>query len=235
MNVVGLTLLVPEKSDVERDMVASAWIASGGEVLHLGRFWEPPSIKPQTVRVYGNDTFCLVLQQKLGLELCSPPDELIFTVPKQFLRRSVSQKKLGELTEQDFPAFFKPVTPKLFRAHIYENFGELSAECKGLSGQTAVMVSEPVTFTAEARCFVLNRTVLDCSIYDGEADVAAAAAAVKELIGGIVAPSALVVDVGFIKDQGWALVEFNAAWGAGLNGCRADRVLPCIAAASTPG
>jgi hypothetical protein len=234
MNVVGLKLFVPEKSDVERDMVASAWIAAGGEVIRLGRFWEPPSIEPRTVRVYGNDTFCLVLQQKLGLELISPPDELIFTVPKKFLRRSVAQKKLGELTESAFPAFFKPVTPKLFKARIYENIGELSAECKGLSDQTAVIASAPVTFTAEARCFVLNRAVLDCSIYDGEADGPTAAAAVKELVGEIDAPSALVVDVGFIKDQGWALVEFNAAWGAGLNGCRADRVLPCIAAASTP-
>ncbi|MBV6626222.1 MAG: ATP-grasp domain-containing protein [Rivularia sp. (in: Bacteria)] len=32
-------------------------------------------------------------------------------------------------------------------------------------------------------------------------------------------PSATVIDVGVIKGRGWAVVEQNAAWGAGLYGC----------------
>jgi hypothetical protein len=38
--------------------------------------------------------------------------------------------------------------------------------------------------------------------------------------------------VGFVADRGWAVIEFNAAWGAGLNGCNAAKVLPAILAAS---
>ena len=73
----GLTLLIPDKSDVERDAVAAAWERAGGEVLRLGRFWEPPSLEAASVRVYGNDTFGLVLAQKLGLALISPADDLL--------------------------------------------------------------------------------------------------------------------------------------------------------------
>jgi len=28
------------------------------------------------------------------------------------------------------------------------------------------------------------------------------------------------------------VIEANAAWGAGLNGCAAEKVMPCIAAAT---
>jgi hypothetical protein len=45
-------------------------------------------------------------------------------------------------------------------------------------------------------------------------------------------PRAVVVDVGLIDGRGWAVIEFNAAWGAGLNGCDPDKVLPAIVAAS---
>lgn len=43
------------------------------------------------------------------------------------------------------------------------------------------------------------------------------------------------VTVMVIDGRGWAVVEFNAAWGAGLNGCDAEKVLPGIVAASGPG
>jgi hypothetical protein len=43
------------------------------------------------------------------------------------------------------------------------------------------------------------------------------------------------VDVGLIEDQGWAVVEQNAAWGAGIYGCNADAVLDVLYAASGHG
>lgn len=232
MNLSGLTLLIPEKSDDERDAVANAWIASGGKVLRLGRFWEPPAIEPAKARVYGNDAFCLVLQQKLGLELCSPGDELIFSVPPEFLQRKLFRRTLGELAAIDFPVFVKPVIPKLFRARVYQNEAELLSECVGLPRETAVMLSEIAVFVAEARCFVFNGTVLDVSIYEGAAEIGRARAMAERLVTRIDAPSALVVDIGLTKSHDWVVVEFNAAWGAGLNGCNADRVLPCVEAAS---
>ena len=237
MTAAGLTLLLPEKPDVERDSLAEAWERCGGKVLRLARFWDPPMLDARSVRVYGSDAFCLVLKEKLGVELCSPSDELMLTVPQQHLRRAVWRRRLSEAIDGDvsYPAFCKPTVPKLFPARVYSHAADLASACRGLEGETVVLVSEPVTFIAEARCFVLDGRVLDCAIYDGHGDTIAAANAAAELLADLPLPRAVVVDMGLIRGRGWALLEFNAAWGAGLNGCSAELVWPCVAAASGAG
>ena len=45
-------------------------------------------------------------------------------------------------------------------------------------------------------------------------------------------PRACVIDVGYIEGRGWACVEQNAAWGAGLYACDAERALEVIRHAS---
>jgi hypothetical protein len=82
------------------------------------------------------------------------------------------------------------------------------------------------------RSFVLDGLVLAAAVYEGAAVVADAIAFINELVQAITLPRAVVVDVGFVAGRGWTVVEFNAAWGAGLNGCDATRVLPAILAAS---
>jgi hypothetical protein len=57
---------------------------------------------------------------------------------------------------------------------------------------------------------------------------------VGELTKVMALPMTVVVDVGFVAGRGWAVIEFNAAWGAGPNGCNPERVLPAIVAASGP-
>lgn len=43
-----------------------------------------------------------------------------------------------------------------------------------------------------------------------------------------------VLDAGRLADGRWILLEANAAWGAGLNGCDPARALPAIATATAP-
>lgn len=236
MMTEGRVLLIPGKADIERDAVAAAWERGGGTVVRLDRFWEPPTIDTAQVRVYGNDTFCLVLQQKLNLDLTTPSDDLIFAVPQTGLGRSLAKQTIGAAPTLTYPVFAKPMTPKLFRAGVYASSQELAAACEGLPAETEILVSEIVDFSAEARCFVLDGRVLDCAIYEGDADLEAAAAFAHEVAAAAVpGPRAYVLDVGLIRGRGWAVVEFNAAWGSGLNGCSADLVVPAIAAASGPG
>ncbi len=66
MSTRGLVLVIPEKADPERDAVATAWEGTGGRVLRLGRFWDPPELDLQTVRVYGNDTFASSFSRSWG-------------------------------------------------------------------------------------------------------------------------------------------------------------------------
>ena len=130
--------------------------------------------------------------------------------------------------------FVKPVTPKQFRGAVYESNDALAAECRGLPGSTAIFVSEPLSFAAEARTFVMDGLVLDAAIYEGKSEAVDARKFVEALTHSMSLPRTVVVDVGFINGRGWAIIEFNAAWGAGLNGCDPDKVLPAIVMASGP-
>jgi hypothetical protein len=230
-STTGLNLLISDKPDIERDALAEVFAQRGGEVHRLGRFWDPPMFAPATVRVYGADSFCLVLQQKLGFDLCSPADDLLLEVPPLFLRRELAQRTLADAMTS-LPAFVKPVTPKQFRGAIYTSPADLATECRGLPEDTAVFLAEIVTLLAELRSFVLDGRVLDAAVYEGETAIGDAIAFIHELAQTIALPRAVVVDVGFVVGRGWAVVEFNAAWGAGLNGCDATKVLPAILAAS---
>jgi ATP-grasp domain, R2K clade family 2 len=234
MKTTGLNLLISDKPDVERDSVAESFGRHGGVVHRIARFWEPPVLDPSSVRVYGADSFCLVLQQKLGLNLCSPDDELSSHVPSAFLKRRITRQRLGDIASFTFPSFIKPVIPKQFRGSVYPSSVELTAECRGLPADTAVFVSESVTFTAEARTFVRDGQVLDSAVYEGKEEAADAETFVAALTRVMSLPRTVVIDVGFIDGRGWGVIEFNAAWGAGLNGCDSDKVLPSIIAASEP-
>jgi hypothetical protein len=235
MKTTGPNLLISDKPDLERDSVAESFESHGGTVHRNGRFWDPPVFDPLTVRVYGADSFCLVLQQKLGLSLCSPADELLLRVPSDYLKRQITHRVLGESSSITFPSFVKPVVPKQFRGAVYPSSAELVAECSGLSSDTTIFLSEPVAFSAEARTFVLDGHVLDAAVYEGQREASGAEAFVAALTHAMSLPRSVVVDVGFIDSRGWAVIEFNAAWGAGLNGCDPEKVLPAIVAASGPG
>lgn len=231
-STAGLNLLITDKPDPERDALAAVFARHGGVVHRIGRFWDPPVFDPATVRVYGADSFCLVLQQKLGFALCSPADDLLLQVPPRFLQRQIATRTLSEAQSLAFPVFIKPVTPKQFRGAVYKSAEELSQECRGLPPTTAVFVAEPVTLTAEVRGFVLEGQVLDAALYEGAANVSDAIKFESELVGALPLPRTVVVDVGFIAGRGWAVIEFNAAWGAGLNGCAPEKVVAAILAAS---
>jgi hypothetical protein len=63
-------LLIPQKSDEERNSVLKTWTDLGGQGQRLDRFWEKPAeLENKKVAVYGNDTFALVVAQIFNLEL----------------------------------------------------------------------------------------------------------------------------------------------------------------------
>jgi hypothetical protein len=230
-NTTGLCLLIPDKSDTERDSVASAFAQHGGTVHRLGRFWDPPPFVPATVRVYGPDSFCLVLQQKLGFSLCSPRDDLLLHVPPQFLKRKLFAATLREVLLQPFPVFLKPLIPKQFRAAVFASADELEKETRGLSSNTKVIQSELAHFKAELRCFIHEQRILDCAIYEGAAATEPAHTFLESLLENMSLPPTVVLDIG-LQEQDWSVIEFNGTWGAGLNGCDPEKVLPAILAAS---
>ena len=234
-NVANFTdqiLVIPERPDLERDLVAAAWRSGGGEVLPLGRFWDPPALDRSKIRLYGNDAFCLVLAQKFQLHLISPSDDLLVHVDKIWLKREVQLLTLAQATAAQFPRFIKPLVPKVFKAAVYHSDAELLEECKGLQSDTPVIVSEVAHITAEVRAFILDGVAQTCALYEGIGSHKEAEAFVSEFIGANTLPKTCVIDVGHIDGRGWALIEANATWGAGLNGCDPQGAAMCISHAT---
>ena len=81
---------------------------------------------------------------------------------------------------------------------------------------------------------LLQGEVLDVAIYEGAADLAEARSFLTTSLPALDLPRAIVIDLARLPDGAWAILEFNAAWGAGLNGCKPELVLPAIEAASRP-
>jgi ATP-grasp domain, R2K clade family 3 len=227
-----LTLLISDKPDPERDAVAEVWSESGGEVLRLGRFWDPPAIDPKRARVYGADTFCQVLAQKLGLDLVSPPDDLLLHLPPAVTKRALRGGTLADATTFEFPSFVKSSVPKLIRSRVYRSVNELTAEARGLEPGTALILSEIVEFQVEARAWLLDGQVLSIACYEGARDLTDARALTAAIASEPMMVSPCVLDVGLITDRGWAAIETNAAWGSGLNGCDPRAAAVCIASAT---
>ncbi|WP_225888717.1 ATP-grasp domain-containing protein [Myxococcus xanthus] len=228
----GLILLIPAKADPERDAVAHAWELGGGTVLRLDRFWCPPDVPPARTRLHGNDAFCLVLAQKLDLTLVSPPDDLLLDVDPAWLKREVHGSTLERIVTEPFPRFVKPRVPKVFRAAVWSGPEPLTAECRGLAPETPVLSSEVVTLRAEARAWVLNGHVVTCALYEGDGDLTEARAFLDTVARSPMLPRTCVLDAAWVEGRGWALLEANAAWGAGLNGCDAAEAARCIAEAT---
>lgn len=233
MKLAPLILVIPSKADVERDAVAQAWLDGGGIVERLDRFWEPPAhLVRENVRLYGNDTFCLVVAQKLNLRLLSPAERVLASAPDFLVRRRIRIVDLAVLQADAFPVFVKPVVPKQFRAAVYASRAELEFECRGLGPETEVLVSDVVRFQAEARAFVLDSVIRTVSVYEGAASHDQAAHFAERVLRALDLPRTCVLDVGLLEEGSWALIEANATWGAGLNGCEAAAAATCIAAAT---
>lgn len=233
-NFFGMTLLIPDKDDVERDAVADAWCKNGGELLRVAKFWNPPLLDGKEIRVYGNNMFCLILAEKLGLELTSPEDDFLIKIDQNWTNRWINIMTLSEARNISFPAFIKPVVPKVFRAGVYSNLKALETECNQLELATPIYVSEIVDIIAEVRCFILNGQVMTLSMYEGNGELQEARDFINSFIlsNECLIPNSLVLDVGLISSRGWAVIEANAAWGAGLNGCDATKAVWSIANAS---
>jgi hypothetical protein len=233
MNLNRLVLVIPAKLDEEREAVARVWLDAGGEVERLERFWELPShLERDRVRLYGNDTFCLVIAQKLDLTLVSPNEQILALAPQFLLKRTVWVERLQTLRHDSFPIFVKPVVPKQFRAGIYNSLDELTQECQGLESITEVLLSDIVTLQAEARAFVLDSKILTINVYEGAADKEQATQFAEQVVQMLELPQTCVIDVGLLDNGTWIFIEANPAWGAGLNGCDAVGAAVCISAAT---
>jgi len=193
--------------------------------------------------IYGEALFGPVLAEQLGLSLLNPPDDWLVRLPHEYKLRSVRLMTLGEARGRGEVAFVKPPNDKSFPAAVYGPT-ELPTE---YPEDMSVLVSGVVQWEKEFRCFILDREVRTFSVYSRFGELqkeqgfesspdedSEMLSFVSRVVGDprVDLPRATVIDVGTIAGAGWACVEQNAAWGAGIYGCDPRAALEVIRNAS---
>jgi hypothetical protein len=208
----------------------------------------PEWLRSENPKLYGEPLFAAAVAEPLGLRLLEPPFDWLTTIPEAYRKRDIKFDTLSNARQIREPRFVKPADDKCFPAGVISSGDELPTT-DILPGSSPVLIAEPVRWQIEYRFFVLNQKILTHSPYlrdgsivetpEGEwpivlsEQVEALEFAGKILEGTEVSlPPAVVVDVGFITDRGWAIVEANAAWGSGMYGCDPAEVLRTIERAS---
>ncbi|WP_343669212.1 ATP-grasp domain-containing protein [Chitinophaga sp.] len=231
-----MILLIPEKTDVEFESVEAIWTARGGKIKRLGKYWiKDESLINQPLAIWGNQTFAMVLAQIYNKTLVSPDDTLIAGLEPQWVKRTITLATIGFLQRTDFPLFVKPVIPKLFAAGVFPDYDSFKQVVAGLAEAEEVLTSEIISpIQAEVRAYVLQGEIMDMALYEGKADLESGYEFLKEFLlkYKLALPATVVVDIAYNEYAGWFVLEFNAAWGAGLNGCQAEKVIDCILAAT---
>lgn len=232
----SITLLIPQKTDIEHDQVFSAWIENGGQVKRLDKFWiKDEELAKQRIAIYGNQAFAFVVAQIYNVELLSPDDTLVARLEDKWTKRTIQLKQVEQLSASDFPIFIKPVMPKIFIAGIFDNLEDFKKVTEGLSNTEEILTSTIIPdIQAEARCYIMNGIVMDLAFYEGSADLQAGEKFATDFIAENKdsLPQAVVVDIAYSAQTGWFVLEFNACWGAGLNNCKAEKVIDCIIGAT---
>ncbi len=203
----------------------------------------PTAMIRDRVVFYGGVDVALPVASHYRLALLEPPLNLLTKLPSPFRLRKVEYGRFRDLSNLRGPTFVKPADPvnKCFDAGIYSSPLDIRAS-KEVSADTPVLVAEPVEWLAEYRCFILEGKVVASSPYlsfnrpvwqpygkggekAGESKNVLAFSARLLSQAGLDFPPAFVVDIGLIEERGWAVVEFNPAWCAGLLGADPSRVL----------
>ncbi|MEV6767225.1 ATP-grasp domain-containing protein [Nocardia sp. NPDC051030] len=226
-----------------------AAIRAGWSVRRLGGWRAPEDLEGEAVAVYGEPLFAEVIATQLGQALMDVPDGWLPELPQEHRRRDIRVATLEEARTCATPVFVKPADGrKGFEGAVYRH-GVGLPSVEACPDDTTVLMAEPVRWELEVRCFVRDGRVSTMSPYlrDGELaraedgswpmseqESAAAREYVDRVLAEVAVPPAVVIDIGLIESRGWAIVEANSAWGAGVYGCDPQRVLEVLERSCIP-
>lgn len=182
---------------------------------------------------YGETLLADGVRDTLGLRFIEPKPAWLSDLPAHYLKRDVFLTTFKDAVDIQRVCFMKPADDKTFPAAVYKSGRELDSY--KVDSFNPVLVSEPVTFEAEYRCFILERSIVALSnpYTKGEdvlvADLEGAQLFLESMLADptVDIPPAVVVDVG-LMERGWAVVEANPLWGSGIYDCDPAAVLPAL-------
>ena len=239
------TLLLSPRYTTDSRQLRRAAESAGWQVFRQAD-WRPPRHEfTGDVAIYGEPLFVDVMAAALDLAVIDSPPDWLARIPTRFTRRAITAMTLGEAYQLTEPRFVKPAREKSFPAGVYTMAAQPPEACQALPDDLQVLVSDPVRWEIEFRGFVLHRQLLALSPYLRDGKLVEDAGgnwvasdqewqAARDFYAQILADPeldlapAIVLDVGLIAEHGWAIIETNGAWGAGLYGCDPTAVLRVV-------
>ena len=167
-------------------------------------------------------------------------------LPEEFSRRRIELLELRNVAGIKGDRFIKPALGKSFDAAVRTG-PQLISQTSHLPPELLVHVSEVVEWEVEYRCFTKGNEVATLSPYrrgdvtfssyqsplrGPRRELDEASEFANSVLNSVPCPRAFVLDVGVIKGRGWAVVEPNECWGAGIYGCTPSKVLEVLLAAT---
>lgn len=239
------TLVLPPRYSDDSNALWRAAIALDWPIERLQGWSAPTELRGQKVAIYGEWLWARHIAEQLGIRLWEPPLDFLATLPFEQVRREITFCTLAQAREMTFPLFVKPASDKAFEARVYDSPDALPTP-DFWPEEMPVLASEVVEWEVEYRCFVFDGRVETASSYwRGDAstqdengvyvsppdELQAAFSFASQVaksekrqwndVGG-------VLDVGIIAGRGWAVIEANPAFGAGLYGCDPKKVLEVV-------
>jgi hypothetical protein len=147
------TLLLAPRYTEDSNALWKVAIGSGWDVQRVLGWRAPSALEGVDVAIYGESLFAAAMADQLDLCLLEPPFHWLTRLPLEYVHRRVELTTLAGAREIRREAFFKPADDKPFRAAVYPS-GEAIPAHELLAPETPVLVSEPVRWEAEHRCFL---------------------------------------------------------------------------------
>lgn len=237
---------------VDSQILRKAAQSLGWETLRLDgktipHWFDPPDSE---IALFYTAPQAFDIARQLGRTLLGCNPDWTVNLPPELLNRDIEQTKLRNALRITEPRFVKHAVSKAFPAGVYDS-DKLAAETKSIHPDSLVHIGEPVVFECEFRCFVSHRRVKAVSVYmyDGEVvpdydsfpDVPAtelddAISYAESVLSrpDVATPDGLVLDVGIIRNRGWAVVECNECWASGIYACDPNGVLETLLSGIAP-
>jgi hypothetical protein len=233
------TLLLSTRNSEDNQQLWRCAIQRGWSV-ERARGTSVPDIDDAEIVLYMESLFALSIADRLRLRLLQPADSWLPNLPQEYLGRRIELTTLERCRHDLFPVFAKPPNEKSFTAQVFRTAEALPSD---YDPATPILASEPVRWGVEVRCFCLDGKVRTASPYlrDGElarldgfaaseSEMANAEQLAERVLGDprVTTPRAVVMDIGYMNEEHWTVVEANAAWGSGIYGCDPDEVLNVV-------
>jgi hypothetical protein len=240
------TLILSPRFSTDSNKVWKAAIDSGWNIHRAIRYQPPETNGP--VCVYGERVCCEIMAENMNLGLLDPPDRFLTDLPEGFVNRHIEFTTVKALQYSKWTRkFVKPAcASKPFQAGIYEKGMDIIVTNKYIDFRCPVYVSEIVEFVAEVRLFILDGNIISSDQYNLiiEKEPEEVEKEAKEYgymlldylhMSNTRLPSAVVIDVGYIQDRGWSVIEANQAYSSGIyteDRYKIEKLLPLFLRAS---